>query len=112
MFALTISYELFLLPRSLKISLPLYMYLLKTLEVRHFEVFLFSVSYISFDLSAQRSLLFFCRLLCLSVPMSVRLSVTPLQIASSLLFFDGIEPFLAASSLFGTLQNAVLRFLI
>jgi len=45
----------------------------------------------------------------LPVPLSV---VTPLQTASSFLFIDGIEPFLAVSSPYGTLQNAVLRFLI
>ena len=47
-----------------------------------------------------------------SVYLSGGLSVTLLQIASSFLFLDGIEPFLAASSPFAPLQNVVLRFLI
>ena len=56
---------------------------------------------------AYRSLLF------LSLTLSVCLSVTLLlQIDSSFLFLDGIEPFLAVSSPCGTLQNCFLRFLI
>jgi len=52
---------------------------------------------------------------------SLTLSVCPnvcafvchaLQIDSSFLFFDEIEPFLAVSSPCGTLQNVVLGFLI
>jgi len=48
---------------------------------------------------------------CLSVCLFVTLL---LQIDSSFLFLDGIEPamFLAVISPCGTLQNAVLRFLI
>ena len=46
---------------------------------------------------------------CLSVCMSVTLL---LQINSTFLFLDGIEPFLAVISPCGTLQNVVLRFLI
>jgi len=45
---------------------------------------------------------------CLSFSPDVPLSVTLLQIASSFLFLDGIEPFLAVSSPCGTLQNVVL----
>jgi len=44
------------------------------------------------------------------VPLSV--CHTSLQIASSFLFLDGIEPFLAVSSLCGILQNVVLPFLM
>jgi len=39
------------------------------------------------------------------------MSVTLLQIVSSFLFLDGIDPFLAFSSSCGTLLNVVLRFL-
>ena len=50
---------------------------------------------------------------CLSVHLSIRMSVTDkLQIDSSFLFLDAIEPFLSVSSPCGTLQNVVLRFLI
>jgi len=45
---------------------------------------------------------------CLSVP----LSVTLLQIASSFLFLNGIEPFLAVIFPCASLQNVFLRFLI
>jgi len=63
-------------------------------------------------ISAPRRVYYFLSLtqwLCLSVPMSVCLSVTPLPIDFSFLFLDGIEPFLAISSPCGTLQNVVLK---
>jgi len=60
-----------------------------------------------------RSLLFLSLTLCvcMSVCLSVCLSVChKLQIDSSFLFLNGIESFLAVSSLWPPLQNVVLRF--
>jgi len=50
----------------------------------------------------------YCQQLTLSVCLDV---CHVLQIASSFLFLEGIEPFLAVISPCGTLQNVVLRFL-
>jgi len=61
-------------------------------------------------ISAPRLGVYYCQQVILSVCPSV--CVTPLQIASSFLFLDGIEPFLAVISPWPPLQNAILRFLI
>ena len=57
---------------------------------------------------------YYCQQLTLSVCLSVRLSVCHQKnfILLLFLFLDGIEPFLAISSLLPHLQTVVLRFLI
>jgi len=66
---------------------------------------IFRTSFSSLLISAPRLGVYYFLLLILSVCLFVTLL---LQIDSSFLFFDGIEPFLAVISPCGTLQNVVL----
>jgi len=65
----------------------------------------FSICIVCLSPRLARSISFVVDSVCLSVTLL-------LQIDSSSLFIDGIEPFLAVVSPCGILQNVVLRFLI